>query len=278
MLWSAIGAAGLGLAVILGAFGAHGLRGKLDAYSMGIYERAVFYHFIHAIGLLVVPILARMDALRPSAGTLVCALLAAGIALFSGSLYLLALTGTRWLGVTAARTLDGPPPELAYKRKVRLGEALRDVWRSRGLIRTLTERDLRVRYKQAVLGFVWAILTPFVLMVVFTVFFQRVANVDTHGAPYPLFAYLGLIPWGFFSSCVSGGGTSILSNISLLNKVYCPREVFPIAAVGVAAADTAVSLFMLALLFGIYTVARLLLSPGCGCHRCCSCCSPSPSV
>jgi uncharacterized membrane protein YgdD (TMEM256/DUF423 family) len=98
MLWSAIGAAGLGLAVILGAFGAHGLRGKLDAYAMGIYERAVFYQFIHAMGLLVVPILARTNALRPPAGTLVCALLLAGIVFFSGSLYLLALTGTRWLG------------------------------------------------------------------------------------------------------------------------------------------------------------------------------------
>lgn len=98
MLWSAIGAAGLGLAVMLGAFGAHGLRGRLDAYAMGIYERAVFYQFIHAMGLLVVPILARMNALRPPAGTLVCALLLAGILIFSGSLYLLALTGTRWLG------------------------------------------------------------------------------------------------------------------------------------------------------------------------------------
>lgn len=98
MMWSAIGAAGLALAVMMGAFGAHGLRGRLDAYSMGIYERAVFYQFIHAMGLLVVPILARMNALRPPAGTLVCALLLAGIVIFSGSLYLLALTGTRWLG------------------------------------------------------------------------------------------------------------------------------------------------------------------------------------
>jgi len=98
MTWSAIGAAALGLAVMLGAFGAHGLRGKLDAYSMGIYERAVFYQFIHAMGLLVTPILARTNALRPSTGTLVCALLLAGIVIFSGSLYLLALTGTRWLG------------------------------------------------------------------------------------------------------------------------------------------------------------------------------------
>ena len=98
MLWSAIGATGLGLAVMLGAFGAHGLRGRLDAYAMGIYERAVFYQFIHSMGLLVVPILARLNALRPPAGTLVCALLLAGIAIFCGSLYLLALTGTRWLG------------------------------------------------------------------------------------------------------------------------------------------------------------------------------------
>ena len=98
MTWSAIGAAGLGLAVILGAFGAHGLRGKLDAYSMGIYERAVFYHFIHAMGLLVVPVLARLNLLRSATGTLVCALLALGIVIFSGSLYLLAMTGTRWLG------------------------------------------------------------------------------------------------------------------------------------------------------------------------------------
>ena len=98
MIWSAIGGAGLGLAVILGAFGAHGLRGKLDAYSMGIYERAVFYQFIHAMGLLVVPVLVRLNLLREVAGTLVCALLALGIVIFSGSLYLLSVTGTRWLG------------------------------------------------------------------------------------------------------------------------------------------------------------------------------------
>ncbi len=98
MLWSATGAAGLGLAVVLGAFGAHGLRGKLDSYSMGIYERAVFYHFIHAMGLLVVPVLARLNALSQPSAALLCALLAAGITLFSGSLYILAVTGTRWLG------------------------------------------------------------------------------------------------------------------------------------------------------------------------------------
>lgn len=98
MNWSAAGAAALALAVMLGAFGAHGLKGKLDAYSMGVYEKAVFYHFIHALGLLAVPMLARLDAIKPGQASLVCALLAAGILIFSGSLYLLAILGMRWLG------------------------------------------------------------------------------------------------------------------------------------------------------------------------------------
>ena len=90
MNWSAIGAVALGLAVALGAFGAHGLRSRLDEYSLGIYEKAVFYHFIHAIGLLVVPLLTKNER--------VCWLLALGILLFSGSLYALAISGVRALG------------------------------------------------------------------------------------------------------------------------------------------------------------------------------------
>lgn len=98
MNWTATGAIGLALAVILGAFGAHGLRGRLDAYSMDIYERAVFYQFIHAMGLLVVSILPRLGAVSATAGAWVCALLLAGVVIFCGSLYLLALTGIRGLG------------------------------------------------------------------------------------------------------------------------------------------------------------------------------------
>jgi uncharacterized membrane protein YgdD (TMEM256/DUF423 family) len=98
MNWTATGAIGLALAVILGAFGAHGLRGRLDAYAMGIYERAVFYQFIHAMGLLVVSILPRLGAVSPAAGSWVCALLLAGVVIFCGSLYFLALTGIRALG------------------------------------------------------------------------------------------------------------------------------------------------------------------------------------
>jgi uncharacterized membrane protein YgdD (TMEM256/DUF423 family) len=98
MNWSAIAAIMLGLAVAIGAFGAHGLKGRLDDYSMGVYEKAVIYHFFHALGLLIVSILPRIGAITQSVGTWVCALLFAGILLFSGSLYALALTGVKALG------------------------------------------------------------------------------------------------------------------------------------------------------------------------------------
>ena len=99
MKWTATGAIGLALAVILGAFGAHGLRTRLDAYAMSVYERAVFYHFVHAMGLLVVSLLPRLGALSPATGSWVCALLLAGLVIFSGSLYLLAVTGMRGFGM-----------------------------------------------------------------------------------------------------------------------------------------------------------------------------------
>jgi uncharacterized membrane protein YgdD (TMEM256/DUF423 family) len=98
MNYTATGAIGLALAVILGAFGAHGLRPRLDAYSISVHERAVFYHFIHAMGLVVVSILLRLGAVSLTAGSWVCALLLTGVVLFSGSPYPLAVSGIRWLG------------------------------------------------------------------------------------------------------------------------------------------------------------------------------------
>jgi uncharacterized membrane protein YgdD (TMEM256/DUF423 family) len=92
MNWTAIASILLALAVAIGAFGAHGLKGKIDDYSMTIYERAVFYHFVHALGLLIASILPRKSSAAPW-------LFTAGILLFSGSLYLLAVTGVRTLGM-----------------------------------------------------------------------------------------------------------------------------------------------------------------------------------
>jgi uncharacterized membrane protein YgdD (TMEM256/DUF423 family) len=99
MNWSATGAILLALAVILGAFGAHGLQNRLDDYSRGVYEKAVFYHFLHALGILIVAVLGRTGTFPEAGVDTVSWFLLAGIVLFSGSLYLLAVTGARTLGM-----------------------------------------------------------------------------------------------------------------------------------------------------------------------------------
>ncbi len=98
MNWTAAGAIAMALGVILGAFGAHGLRGRLDAYLMGIYEKAVLYHFLHALGILIVSLLPKSGAVSQSSAEWVCGLLLGGIVVFSGSLYALAISGNRVLG------------------------------------------------------------------------------------------------------------------------------------------------------------------------------------
>jgi uncharacterized membrane protein YgdD (TMEM256/DUF423 family) len=99
MNWSAIGAILLALAVIVGAFGAHALSGRLDAFTKGVYETGVMYHFFHALGLLVVSFLPRIGALSARRAVWICGLLLTGVVLFSGSLYVLAISGVRMLGV-----------------------------------------------------------------------------------------------------------------------------------------------------------------------------------
>lgn len=98
MTWSSTGSILLALAVALGAFGAHELRGRLDAYSMSVWEKAAFYHFIHALGLLMVSFLPKTGTFSEFATNWVCGLLLAGIVIFSGSLYALAISGNRMLG------------------------------------------------------------------------------------------------------------------------------------------------------------------------------------
>lgn len=152
--------------------------------------------------------------------------------------------------VASARPRE-PRPEIWYRRRTNLITALKELWAFRELTLTIAERDLRVRYKQALLGIAWAVIAPVVMMLAFTVLFNRFAKVNTGGVPYALFSYMGLLPWTFFASSVSNGGLSLVSNNELLNKLYCPREVFPIAAIADAAVDAAIATFVLALLFPI---------------------------
>lgn len=149
--------------------------------------------------------------------------------------------------------IEGPPKELRYRRRVRLGAGVLELWRARELIRALAERQLRARYKQALLGVAWAIIPPLVLTVAMSLFVQRVVDIPTRGTPYPLFAYVALIPWSFFSSSVSQASGSLAGNTDLLDKVHFPREVFPVAGTVTASVDMLVALIPLGILFVAYS-------------------------
>lgn len=148
---------------------------------------------------------------------------------------------------------DAPPPEIRYRRGLNFRRSLRALWASRHVVLNLGIREIRVRYNQAVLGFAWALLTPVVLMIVFSVFIKNAAgiNVNTHGTSYPVFLYTGLLAWTFFSSAVSSAGGILVSN-PLLNKVYAPREVFPLATIGTSAVDACAATAVLGVLFVIF--------------------------
>lgn len=154
-------------------------------------------------------------------------------------------------------SLDRPPPSSRYRRHLRLGTSLGALGRSRSIIWSLAIRDLRSTYSQEILGFSWALLAPITLMVVFTFLSDRVGTIDTGQAPdgssiaYPVFSYMAILPWSFFASSVSTGGTSLINN-PLLNKVYAPREVFPIAQVITSAVSFAAASVALIVLFVIY--------------------------
>jgi ABC-type polysaccharide/polyol phosphate export permease len=149
----------------------------------------------------------------------------------------------------------GAPPKQRYP--VGMGRALRDLWGARELVLGLVERDLRVRYKQALLGVFWAVLNPLLTMVLFTFVFGNVARFSktTGGVPYPLFAYAALVPWSLFQSATNYSINSIIANAPIVRKIYCPREVFPIGAVISSSADFLISmaiLFIMCFAYGFF--------------------------
>jgi lipopolysaccharide transport system permease protein len=118
----------------------------------------------------------------------------------------------------------------------------RDLWRYRELFYVLAWRDVAVRYKQTVIGAAWAVIRPFLAMVVFTVIFGRIAKLPSEGnAPYALMVFAGILPWTFFSTALTDASSSLIGNANLISKVYFPRLIVPIATVLVALIDLLVS-------------------------------------
>ena len=132
---------------------------------------------------------------------------------------------------------------------------LRELWQFHELIFFLIWRDVKVRYKQTALGAAWAVLQPIMMMVVFTIFFGRMAGVSSSGLPYPLFVYAGLLPWTFFSAAITGAGNSVVGSERLITKIYFPRLAVPFAAVGAAIIDFLIALGLLIPMAVYYKVA-----------------------
>ncbi|HVF67317.1 MAG TPA: ABC transporter permease [Pyrinomonadaceae bacterium] len=153
-----------------------------------------------------------------------------------------------------AHSLPEEPLVVIAPKHLSLARDLRDIWAHRELLYFLMWRDVKVRYKQTALGVVWVVLQPLLMMTMFTIFFGRLVGEPGGGVPYPLFAYAGLLPWTFFSSAAMQGGNSIVNNSSLITKVYFPRLIMPLAAVGAVLLDLAISFCVLAALMVYWRV------------------------
>ena len=106
----------------------------------------------------------------------------------------------------------------------------KEIWNYSELLYFLTKRDIKVRYKQTLLGALWAVIQPFFTMIVFTLFFGRLAKMPSDGVPYPIFVYAGLLPWTYFANAITASGNSLVGNANLITKVYFPRLIIPASA------------------------------------------------
>lgn len=130
----------------------------------------------------------------------------------------------------------------------------RELWAYRELIWVLTVRDVKVRYKQAVLGAAWAVIRPLTMMIVFSVVFGRLAKIPSDGYPYPVFVYAALLPWTLFANAIGASGQSLVGSTQLVSKVYFPRLIIPLSPIGTGLVDFAISTIVLLLLMVWYGV------------------------
>ena len=166
---------------------------------------------------------------------------------------------------THAPQLPDEPLFVVEARRSGGGIKFKELWTHRELLYFLMWRDVKVRYKQTFLGAAWAIIQPLLTMLVFTFIFGRVAKIDSHGIPYPVFAYAALLPWTFFANAITSSGNSIVGSANLITKIYFPRQIIPVAAVLAGLVDFAVAFPMLVVLMFYYrtgiTLNVLLLVP-----------------
>jgi lipopolysaccharide transport system permease protein len=156
------------------------------------------------------------------------------------------------------------PPELIIEAGRTEKQYWQDLWRYRELFYFLAWRDILVRYKQTAIGIVWALIRPFLTMVVFTVVFGQLAKLPSEGAPYPILVFSAMLPWQFFSNSLSECSNSLIGNANLLSKVYFPRLVVPTSAVVVSFVDFMISGIILLALMAWYNFVptwRILTLP-----------------
>lgn len=162
-----------------------------------------------------------------------------------------------------ATTSTGPVTVIEPSRGWKLIN-VRELWEHRELLFILMWRDIKVRYKQTALGFAWAVLQPTLMMITFTLFFSRLAQLPSGGWPYPLFVFAGVLPWNFFSTSISAAGNSVVGSERLISKIYFPRLAVPFASVGATLLDLMIGFSILVVLMIWYRVvpqAQLLLVP-----------------
>ncbi len=144
------------------------------------------------------------------------------------------------------------PIEVIEPKKGWVPLDLREIWNYRELLYFLTKRDIKVRYKQTVLGGLWAIIQPVFTMVVFTLFFGRLAKMPSDGIPYPIFVYVGLLPWTYFANALSASGNSLVGSSNLITKVYFPRLIIPTSASLAGLLDFFIAMLVLAAMMAYY--------------------------
>jgi lipopolysaccharide transport system permease protein len=165
---------------------------------------------------------------------------------------------------TASVQLTTIPSTIVDAERRPVFDALRELWQRRELVFFLTWRDVKVRYQQTAIGFLWAILQPALTLVIFSIIFGRFARIPSEGIPYPIFAIAGIVPWIFFSTAVTQTSNSLVSSGHLLSKIYLPRLSLPLASALSTAVDFCIAFVLMmaiVLYLGVYPGPRVVLIP-----------------